>query len=295
MTQIAYPSGTGFPLDTTGDILLQRVAAEQAAPALTDGSLGNLFPAGGQYYFAKQGTVQTFAFGGPVTINELDLYTAWNSDRVTQRYQVSVSADNGATFSDLCTVAADPGPLYNGSRAAVGLRVQLLPNGSDVLALGVDHIRFSFGNGPFADVAYTEIAVYGVTEALLTKPVITTDLPEAVTGEYTLPLILTVEATGNPAPTFQWYKDGNPISGAVLPTYTIPYVHATDAGRYHVVAQNSEGTANSVVCTVDVINPPEETYPILMDVVTMHVTFDPINKTNDLILHLIPDGYPPGK
>ncbi|WP_205573348.1 Ig-like domain-containing protein [Flavisolibacter nicotianae] len=49
-------------------------------------------------------------------------------------------------------------------------------------------------------------------------------------------LKLSVFAT-NPSDVtgYQWYKDGQPISGATSSSYTIPFVTASDAGNYYVV------------------------------------------------------------
>ena len=52
-------------------------------------------------------------------------------------------------------------------------------------------------------------------------------------------------ADGSPAPTFQWRKNGSPISGATGPTYVIPSANLADAGTYTVVASNNLGSATS--------------------------------------------------
>ena len=61
-----------------------------------------------------------------------------------------------------------------------------------------------------------------------------------------------VAAAGLPAPTFQWRKDGAEISGAIVASYTIPSVQATDAGGYDVVLVNSSGSVTSAVATLTV-------------------------------------------
>ena len=59
-------------------------------------------------------------------------------------------------------------------------------------------------------------------------------------------------ATGNPAPTLQWQKDGASIPGATSASYAIAVVKEDDAGRYRVVAVNSAGStaSDSVQLTV---------------------------------------------
>ena len=68
---------------------------------------------------------------------------------------------------------------------------------------------------------------------------------------------LTVTASGAPAPTFQWKKNGVNIPGAVGGTYTIANAALSDAGNYTVVATNSDGSdeqcgdADGAICAGD--------------------------------------------
>ena len=59
------------------------------------------------------------------------------------------------------------------------------------------------------------------------------------------PASFTLTATGNPAPTFQWRKDGAPISGATAPTFGLASVQTSDAGSYDCLVTNTAGTATS--------------------------------------------------
>jgi len=58
-------------------------------------------------------------------------------------------------------------------------------------------------------------------------------------------VVFTVDATGSPAPTFQWRRNGTPISGATSATLVIRNASAADVGAYSVVAQNSADSATS--------------------------------------------------
>ncbi len=65
-------------------------------------------------------------------------------------------------------------------------------------------------------------------------------------------------ASGTPAPTYQWRKGGIDISGALLPSYAISSILASDAGNYDVVITNICGavTSNSVNLTIADIDKP---------------------------------------
>ncbi len=65
-------------------------------------------------------------------------------------------------------------------------------------------------------------------------------------------LTLTVAATGTPAPTFQWSKNGAAITGATSATFTIPAATVADSGSYTVQIINAAGavTSNAAVVTV---------------------------------------------
>ncbi len=54
-----------------------------------------------------------------------------------------------------------------------------------------------------------------------------------------------VVANGAPPFSYQWRKDGSPISGASFSTYTVPRVSAGDAGKYDVQIQNAFGSVSS--------------------------------------------------
>ncbi|HEY1788651.1 MAG TPA: pectinesterase family protein [Verrucomicrobiae bacterium] len=54
-----------------------------------------------------------------------------------------------------------------------------------------------------------------------------------------------VTASGVPMPTYQWYKNGAPISGATATNYSISSVALTDIGTYSVVISNTAGAVSA--------------------------------------------------
>jgi predicted extracellular nuclease len=76
------------------------------------------------------------------------------------------------------------------------------------------------------------------------------------------PASFSVIVAGYPAPTLQWFKDGNLIPGATGSSYAIATTTMADAGNYSVVATNSQGTASSsAALVVQDTTPPVLTLP----------------------------------
>jgi hypothetical protein len=87
-----------------------------------------------------------------------------------------------------------------------------------------------------------------------TAPVITTH-PASQTVDVGSSVTFGVAASGTPAPSYQWRKNGTAIAGATDSSYIIPGVVQADAGNYDVVATNSAGSATSSAAILTV-NPP---------------------------------------
>lgn len=66
--------------------------------------------------------------------------------------------------------------------------------------------------------------------------------------------IVTAPATSSkPARTYQWYKDGQPVSGQTAATFSKAAAVAGDAGTYYVIVTDANGkTAQSTNCVVTV-------------------------------------------
>ena len=64
------------------------------------------------------------------------------------------------------------------------------------------------------------------------------------------PASFTVSATGIPDPTYQWLKNGAPISGATANSYSIASAVATNAGSYAVVVSNGSDSVTSIIATL---------------------------------------------
>lgn len=76
------------------------------------------------------------------------------------------------------------------------------------------------------------------------------------------PASFTVSATGIPAPTYQWLKNGTAIVGATGATLVIPVAHVADAGTYAVAVSTPAGSATSAGATLTVTPHPNTAAPV---------------------------------
>lgn len=90
------------------------------------------------------------------------------------------------------------------------------------------------------------------TAAASVPPAITTQ-PVGQTLNVNLAASFTAGASGTPAPTYQWYRDGMVIPGATSTTLSIGSVRPGDAGKYTFVATNSSGYAVSQEALLQVV------------------------------------------
>lgn len=93
-----------------------------------------------------------------------------------------------------------------------------------------------------------------ITVSAPVAPVITTQ-PEGAALAYGSPLNLSVTATGQPAPTFQWYLNNTAIPDATGSTYLVYGATTANSGSYTVVVSNLAGTVTSAAAAVTV-SPP---------------------------------------
>ena len=157
-----------------------------------------------------------------------------------------------------------------------------------------DVIMINYGN--CGEVLIDDIE-FGV-KTYNVAPSFTTDLKSLYTVGQGGTLTLSVEASGTPAPTYQWYKNttnsnknGTKIDDATSATYSVP-TKTKGTYYYYCVATNAAGSATSNVATVNVTDPIlveglSLTAPNTMNVGTnaqCTVTISPDNATNKNVI-----------
>ena len=140
---------------------------------------------------------------------------------------------------------ATGGPAVKGQVELAGFSAGALVIGTNVLAVETHQTAGD-----------TNDMVFGLSLLATTQfPVVFTDSTQptnrnVVAGQ---PTTFAAEVIGSPPLSYQWYKDGQPISGATNATFTINSVLASDAGSYQVRVSNSVSTdvpSRSAILTV---------------------------------------------
>ena len=176
-------------------------------------------------------TLSIFGVPGTLADPKLELYSG--SAKIAENDNWSTPVGTGS--ADAATLAA---AFTTGGAFA-------LPAGSKDAALLVNLTAGSYtlqvsGVGGTTGAALVE--VYDITPSA--PPVITT-APVGVVVSAGQRVLFTVVATGAPAPTYQWQKNGVNLPGATGASLTLSSAQAADAGSYTVVLTNTAGTATS--------------------------------------------------
>jgi hypothetical protein len=112
-------------------------------------------------------------------------------------------------------------------------------------------------------------------------PVITQH-PASVTAAPGSTVVLSAAATGTPAPTLQWWRNGISFAHWTGPTLTLEGVSSNDLGSYTAVATNTAGSATSnpavvsfgTVPTPPIVTPPNPDDAFAGSNVTFEATAD---------------------
>jgi len=204
------------------------------------------------------------------TAASLSVTTASASPAITtQPASLSVAPGQTATFS---VTAGGSAPLaYQWQKNSVNISGATLATYTTPATTSADsgeQYRVIVSNA--AGSATSNAAALTVTSSSTSAPVITTQpTNETVTAGQVATFRVT--ATGSPAPSYQWKKNGSNIAGAISQNYATPATVAGDNGAsFDVVVSNSAGSVTSHFATLTVNG--ATTPPVLssVDVVTYH-------------------------
>lgn len=137
--------------------------------------------------------------------------------------------------------SGNPSPKYQWGKNGLGIPKETLN------VLTIPSVVMSDSGKYTVVVSNSEGSVVSDTARLivkppLTKPVITTQPKDSQAVLIGSKVTLSVSATGNPLPSYQWNKNGFSMPKETLNVLTISSVTVSDTGLYTVVVSNSEGS-----------------------------------------------------
>ncbi len=155
----------------------------------------------------------------------------------------SQTATVGTRVSFTASASGTPTPTYQWKFNGAAI------SGATSTTLSLSNVQVSYA-GNFTVVATNSAGAITSNVATLTvNPLTVAPVITAQPGNQTVSMgasvTLIASASGTPAPSYQWMKNGVAISGATGVSYTIGSATSADAGTYSVVASNSAGSATS--------------------------------------------------
>ncbi len=170
---------------------------------------------------------------------------------ITGPANITVIQGNNGTFS--ASVSGSPVPALQWLDQT-GTPIA----GATSSSLTLNNVQYSQNGYVYSIVASNVVSsvTNSATLTVIVPPSITTQ-PTNLVVTNTQAASFTVAATGVPTPTYQWNKNGIPISSvannsATNATFTIASAGLTDAATYSVTVANAAGTSNSVSVTLTV-------------------------------------------
>ena len=178
----------------------------------------------------------------------------------TQPTNKSVKVGDSVTF----TVAATGFPLNYTWRILNDRAFWARPRGERRSATYTLSSATEADTGQYTVVVHNAAGreVSNVVILTVTAPPQITTQPVDQTVAYGDDATFTVVASGT-SPTYQWYRNGNPIARATSATYTFRVTGEGTAGSYTVVVTNSAGTVTSTAATLTLpdVSPTITTQP----------------------------------
>lgn len=166
----------------------------------------------------------------------------------------SQTVNAGANVALSVTASGNPTPTYQWRKNGVAI------NGATLSSFNLSNVQLGDA-GTYTVVVSNAAGQVTSADAILTVnstgsvPQINTQ-PVSQTVSGGSDVTLSVVATGNPAPTYQWRKDGVAINGATLSSYSLIYVQPGDSGSYTVVVSNAAGQVTSMAAVLTVNGSP---------------------------------------
>lgn len=184
---------------------------------------------------------------GSTTSETATLTVNLGAEITDQPTNQTACAGSSATFTVVAT--GSPAPTYQWRRNSVNIA-------------GATNASYTIPSASPGDAGSYDVIVTNICEETISNSVTLTintgpsisQQPTGVEVCQTEMIQLSLTASGSPAPTYQWRRNGVNIPGATSSTYTVPSASAGDAGSYDCVVSNTCGgiASDAVTVTVEV-------------------------------------------
>jgi pectate lyase/pectin methylesterase-like acyl-CoA thioesterase len=174
-------------------------------------------------------SVVTDPVGATILVGGSHTFSVTANGTATLSYQWQKSTNGGTSYSDIAGANSDSYAISGATLADAGLYQVVVTNGQGFATSGAAELAIL--QGPAISVQPTGG---------------TLNLGGAIT--------LSVTASGTPAPTYQWKKNGVNLPGATSASYEISGATGANAGNYTVVVTNSVNSITSSPASVTVLS-----------------------------------------
>jgi hypothetical protein len=204
------------------------------------------------------GTTASQAAGLKVT-----LLASLNSAPVITQQPASQFVEAGSTVNFTADATGSPAPGYQWEKNGVPLSGATNPTLTLAGVTSSDNASYRVVVTNLAGAATSNPANLTVVQPApqYVAPVITQQ-PVAQTASTGETVVFTVVATGSPAPSYQWEKNGVALSWANQPTLVLNAVTTNDVAGYRVIVSNPGGSVASSTVGLSVVSPPAVSTPL---------------------------------
>ena len=219
------------------------------------------------YYFQNTSGSITNVLSFSTAKNSSSTDPAYNSNNSELRLyyhsggaggSITITAKDGVTITGfVLTTSTTPSTKYiagDGSATDISYTNKV----ATVNNLSCSSLKIQNCNKSNTQLRIKSIKVIYSSGSTETTPSITQHPESATYDQGAMPAALTITASGNPTPTYQWYSNtsesnsnGTAISGATKASYS-PSTATAGTFYYYCVATNSKGSASSNVATITV-------------------------------------------